>query len=191
MSDEITEPTASEETAPAEESQPPAEAQKTDSDPAEHMMPKARFDEINSRLKALEKEKTDLQKAQEAAKRKAAEEQGEFQKLYEEQKALREEAERIAQDARLSMLRQKVGTKHKLPDALVGRLQGETEDEIEADAKAIMAALPKPETVTTTDAGQGVNATAPRQAMSDEEIREMAAIYGISEQNLKQIVTRS
>jgi len=59
----------------------PAEAKKPDT--AELMVPKSRFDELNKRLKEIEKREADLVKASEEAARKAAEEQGEFKTLYE------------------------------------------------------------------------------------------------------------
>jgi len=45
--------------------------------------------------------------------------------------------------AKLLELKRKAATDHNLPEALAARLQGETPEEIEADAKALAETLPK------------------------------------------------
>ncbi|MCA9981363.1 MAG: hypothetical protein KDD89_11030, partial [Anaerolineales bacterium] len=70
-----------------QENQPaatPAGAQNTDTGAGEHMIPKSRFDELNNKLKAMEEAQAKLQQEREEAERKAAEEQGEYRKLYEQ-----------------------------------------------------------------------------------------------------------
>jgi hypothetical protein len=74
-------------------------------------------------------------------------------------------------------LRREVAAKVNLPAALVDRLQGETADELEADAKALLAALPKP-------AAPNINAGAPAGVppvgvMSEEERKLRAAALGV------------
>lgn len=69
-----------------QENQPsatPAEAKNTDTGTG-HMIPKSRFDELNNKLKAMEEAQAKLQQEREEAERKAAEEQGEYRKLYEQ-----------------------------------------------------------------------------------------------------------
>jgi len=60
----------------------------------------------------------------------------------------------------------KVAEKVGLPAALATRLQGETPEELEADAKALLETLPKP-----TKPAPGINATNPGNA-STQETRE-------------------
>lgn len=74
------------ETKPQEDqpSATPAEAKNTDTGAGEHMIPKSRFDELNNKLKAMEEAQAKLQQEREEAERKAAEEQGEYRKLYEQ-----------------------------------------------------------------------------------------------------------
>jgi hypothetical protein len=127
--------------------------------------------------------KTKAEKEAEEAARKAAEQQGQFKDLYEKEKTAREQAEAKAKAAELAALRGKVGTKYKLPETLIDRLQGDTEEALEADAKALAAALPK--MPGTTDGGLGTNQTPPAQAKTDAEIRELAAVYGVSFEFLK------
>ena len=62
----------------------PAGAENTDTGAGEHMIPKSRFDEVNNKLRAMEEQAAKLQKDREEAERKAAEEQGEYRKLYEQ-----------------------------------------------------------------------------------------------------------
>ncbi len=53
-----------------------------------------------------------------------------------------EAAERKARAAELALMRRSVATKTKLPDALADRIQGETLEDMEADALTIIAAIP-------------------------------------------------
>ena len=48
--------------------------------------------------------------------------------------------ERDLSTERLDKIRYRVGARLKVPEALIGRLQGDTAEEIEADAKELMAA---------------------------------------------------
>lgn len=97
-----------------------------------------------------EKEKSDLQKAQET-----------LQKLQADLNTAKAEA-----------LRAKVAAKHKLPPALAERLRGAMEEEMEADAKALLEQLPKPGgNVSPANPGGGVALTLEDiKRMSPEEI---------------------
>jgi formamidopyrimidine-DNA glycosylase len=75
---------------------------------------------------------------------KALAEQGEFKKLYEKQQAELQAKEQRIKAMELETLRRNVATKLGLPELLFDRLRGETVDEIEADAKTLLAAIPKP-----------------------------------------------
>lgn len=121
------EPNASE-TPAVEEKNTPAE-QNTET----VTLAKAEYDKV---LKALKDANA------EAAKRR--------KELDEKAKAEMTEAERLkkdletAQAERLALLRERVAAKHGLPDALANRLQGMTQEEMEADAAELAKALPKP-----------------------------------------------
>jgi len=99
------------------------------------------------------KERAQAKKEADAAARKQAEEQGEFKRLYEEANAKLAEAEQRAQAAELARLKADIGTRLQLPAALIDRLRGETAEELEADAKALLDALPKVQTVTSDRRG--------------------------------------
>lgn len=96
-------------------------------------------------------------KARTEAERKAAEQQGEYQKLYEAEKAQREATEQRAAALELAAMRREVADRLGVPAALVSRLQGDTPETLEADAKALMAALPKPgaPNINSTGGGKG------------------------------------
>jgi hypothetical protein len=137
------------------------------------------------------KAKTEADRAAEEAARKAAEEQGQFKTLYETERASREAAEARARAAELDRIKTKIGAKLNLPAELLDRLRGETEEDIEADAKTLLAVIPKPVAITANDGGQGVGGTAPTLQKSDAEIREMAARYGVSFEALKQQLVKT
>lgn len=84
---------------------------------------KARLAELEQEsLTRQEAEKTELQKAQDRAT-----------KLEAEKRMLE-----------IQVMRRDVASRTKLPDALVDRLKGETPEDMEADALALLAALPTP-----------------------------------------------
>lgn len=100
---------------------------------------------FKSKAKAMEKE------AAAAAKKLAAYEKAEEERKQAEMselekanaRAAKAEADLKAKD--IAILRRDVASKIGLPSALADRLKGETADEIEADAKALLETLPKAE----------------------------------------------
>lgn len=122
----------------------------------------AQVDAIVKDRVAREREKTAkaAETARAEAERKAAEEQGKFRELYEQTKAEAEAAKAEAEQARREAMRDRIGRKHGLPEALISRLAGNDEAEIEADAQLLSAALPRQQ-VAGTDAGRGVSSAKP------------------------------
>lgn len=104
-------------------------------------------------------------KARVEAERKAAEEAGEFKKLYEGTVAKLQEAEQRAASAALAVTRRDVAARLNVPAALADRLRGDTPEEIEADAKQLMALLPKSGT-PSANAGSGAKQTGATDAKS-------------------------
>lgn len=70
--------------------------------------------------------------------------------------------------ARLEAERIRIGSKYKLPDALVSRLMGNTAEEIEEDAKTLRMTLPSVN--IATDGSSGLNR--PSQSVSRAELKE-------------------
>lgn len=139
-------------------------------------------DEVNNIIKErLEREKsrseTAAKKAADEAMRKAAEEQGEFKKLYETVLQEKQAAEARAQALELATLRRDIAAKVGLPAGLASRLQGDNELDLEADAKALLATLPKP-AAPSLDGGAGRGSQG-NNAPSLDEIKELANIYGV------------
>lgn len=118
-------------------------------------------------------------KAREAEQRKAAEEQGKFQELYEQMRTKAETAETEARQIRLASLRERIARSVGLPDSLASRLVGEDEDSIMADAKALAKAFPRPSAPNIN--AQPGNGAAPQPGqMTDAERQELAAVYGVN-----------
>lgn len=135
---------------------------------------------IKDRLGREQKKTADaLAKAQSDAEAKAMAEQGKFRELYEKAQAdLAANQQRIKsmeQDA----MRRGVASRLGLPEPLIDRLRGETVDEIEADAKALLAAIPKP-AAPNINAASGNGAAPQPGQLSDVEKAELAAIYGVN-----------
>jgi hypothetical protein len=125
---------------------------------------------------------TKAQKAREEAERKAAEEQGQYQKLYEAEKAKAAAAEQKARELELAGLRRDAAAKYALPAKLAERLKGETLEELEADAKDVAAALPKP-------AAPNINATGgatSHSAADDDALTAQAVRLGIKPELYRQ-----
>ena len=127
---------------------------------------KAEFDKMQAALKEANKEAASRRKrleeleAQEAQRKEAA--------MTETEKATKRAAELEAKlkAYERTEAQRKVAEKVGLPAALATRLQGETPEELEADAKALLETLPKP-----TKPAPGINATNPGNA-STQETRE-------------------
>ena len=110
---------------------------------------------IDARM-AKERQRAEAQaaKARADAERKAAEEQGQWQKLAEQYRTEAEAERQRAQAATLAVLRRDVAAKLNVPAVLADRIIGDTPEAMEADAKQLMAGLPK-QGLPTANAGAG------------------------------------
>lgn len=185
----------------------PAAAENTGA-PAEHMIPKARFDEVNKRLRELEAAAASAEKTREAAERKRMEEQQEFRELYETERqraadmesqvtALRETQRQATIHANLRQAAQAAGFADP-EDAVhfiaADQLQADESGAV-ANAKQMIEALAKskPYLLATAQPAPGVQ-PGPKQAgtgaPSDAEVREFAARYGVRPEFVKQTLGR-
>jgi hypothetical protein len=189
MADEVTTPAVdpTPDPAPVAPDATPAPTTSTDLDSVDKLPKWAQklIGDLRQESAGHRKAKTEAEKANEEAARKAAEEQGKFKELYELEMSKAQAAEARAKAAELSGVKARIGAKLALPAELMDRLRGETEEEIEADARTILAVIPRPAAITATDAGQGVNSTTPTAQKSDAEIREEAARFGVTFEALK------
>lgn len=167
--------TASSEPTPTPETQPAqnADAGKMFTQDELNKLIKERLDrERAKQTKAASKAKADAEK-------KALEEQKKFQELYETEKAEREKLARDMEALRIQGLRRDIAAKHNVPSGLIARIQGSTEEEIEADVKLLIQALPtqRPPSLDSK-AGGGTGSNTP--TLTDAEIREQAARLNVS-----------
>lgn len=162
----------------------PAVAKNTDPTAEQHMIPKARFDEVNQQLKALKAEQAKAAKAAEQAEAERLKQQNEYKTLYENAVKAQEEAQAKAAALELASLKRQVADAVKLPAALASRLQGTTEEELTADAKALLETLPKP-AAPALDGGAGKKGNGVN-APSWAEIQEQAARFGVNPRHLAQ-----
>jgi len=130
----------------------------------------------------LDREKVKSEKAIAAAKaeaeRQALEAQGNYQKLYEAEKAQREAAINEMKALHLANMRREVATAYNVPNGLAARLVGETREDLEADAKELMASLPKA-SAPSLDGLAGGSRSNGKPGMTDDEKRELAAQLGV------------
>ena len=95
----------------------------------------------------LKREKAKQDKAAADAKKKADADalaaNAEWQKLAEQRQAELDEATAKVKAAELLELKRQAAEKHRIPSGLIDRLQGETADELEADAEKIAALIPE------------------------------------------------
>ena len=148
--------------------------------------------EFQQRLDAVLKERLGREKAKaeaaakkvaDAAERKKLEEEGKYKEALEVETKKRQEAEEKARLLEVTAIKQRVASATGLPDGLAARLQGETEEDITADAKALMASLPSP--ALNNDGQRGVRDTKQVPQMSEEEINEFAARMGVDPKYVK------
>lgn len=127
--------TAAQSATPANEAPPQAEGEKFD---AERAM--ALIEKLRNEVKEL---KPKAKKAEEFEAERAKREEAEMTELQKVAKRAAELEARLKAAERASTA-QTIAAKVGLPAAFADRLKGETPDEMEADAKAILEALPKP-----------------------------------------------
>jgi hypothetical protein len=106
---------------------------------------KAELDKMQAALKEANKEAATRRKRLEEletaeAKRKEAE-LSEVEKLQNALKEATQKAAKLERDTLARTIAEKVG----LPSALATRLQGDTPEDMEADAKSLLEAMPKPQ----------------------------------------------
>jgi phage terminase Nu1 subunit (DNA packaging protein) len=131
---------------------------------------------FKSKAKAMEKE------AAAAAKKLAAYEKAEEERRQAEltdlqkaqEKAAKLEAELKAKD--VSILRRDIAAKVGLPAVLADRLKGETLEEIEADATALLETLPKADQKKQST----INPTNPSNASQAETLEQKKARLGLT-----------
>lgn len=117
-----------------------------ESAPVEKTFTQTDIDRIVTERLAKERTKSEaaVKRAQEEADRKAAEQQGQYEQLYKDAQAKLDAAEARAKALELAGLQRQVADKVGLPAALAERLRGDTLEDLEADAKAVLASIPKP-----------------------------------------------
>lgn len=158
MADEETTPAVKEALRQAQDAHPQAgDAPEPETDSIDKL-PKWARDLVSDLRKENAKHRTEKVTAEKAAleaQRKAAEEQGRYQELYEIEKAKIAELEREKRELELSTIRSHVGIKFNLGPVFTGLLRGDTQEEMEAHAREIVEALPKRS--ANADANAGTN----------------------------------
>ena len=179
MADEQTQPTA-------EAEQQPRDAAPTGAEPGQQTEPARTFTQadldriVAERLERAERKAQEkAEKAKADAEAKALQEQGKFQELFEQAQAKLQEAEERARALELAGIRRDVAARLNLPAGLVDRLRGEDEAAIEADAKQLIAALPKP-AAPDINAGSGAQGSSkPQSWLGGLTKQEFAARFGV------------
>lgn len=166
---------------------PPAEAQNTEA-PAEHMIPKSRFDEVNSKLKELMTQQEKAAKQREAAERERMEKQKEYQTLYEQAQARINELEPYQE--RFTSYQQQVADRNEqrvkeIPEAmrsLVPEYNDPFKMQTWLDQNQTVFSKP---TAPKLDAGAGNGSRKTSGTTKTElEIREEAARLGLNPRSL-------
>ena len=123
----------------------PAGAKNSDTpgDDSERMIPLARFNEVNNQLKELKQQLAAQEEAAKKANDDKLAEQQEWRKLAEQRGEELAAAQAKAAELELAQLRTQAATQAGLPMTFATRLQGATIEELIADAKAMLAAMPK------------------------------------------------
>lgn len=158
---------------------PPAGAQTTETAPAEVMIPKSRFDEVNSRLKAIEADAAKAKKAQADAETQALAEQGKYKEIADKLQADLQAAQAAAKANEIKMLQMKVAGETKLPAAFAELLKGDNADEMTAHAQALLAAMPKP-AAPDVNASNGAGGAPGAGQLDEARKAEIAAAYGVN-----------
>jgi len=141
----------------------------------------ADLDRIVTERLAKEKARTEsaVKKAQDEAEAKRLAEAGEFKALFEKANADLEAERQRAHALELAGIRRDVAARLNLPSGLVDRLRGEDEGAIEADAKALLAALPKPAAPDINAGNVGGGSSKVQSWLGGLSKQEFAARFGV------------
>lgn len=185
---------------------PPAAAKNTEA-PAEHMIPKSRFDEVSRKLRELEAAQAKVVQEREEAERVRLIEQQKYQELYESER--KRAAEYESQMAQLRDEQRKAAIQTAIRQAAqaagfadpADAMQFIAEDALQVDedgavtnAQQLIDALAqsKPYLLAETKAAPGIQPgpkpTGRAEAHSDEEIRLFAARFGVRPEYVKQVL---
>jgi len=113
-------------------------------------------------------------KAEEAKKAELAEQQ-QYQQLYEQEKQRAAQIEAQMKQMQHDHLRQRIATEAGLPAVFAARLMGETEEELRADAKAMLDEMPK---VTVPELNGGARTT--RRPTGSVDPNQIGMLYGVN-----------
>jgi len=183
---------ATQNTTPAEPTDAtPLEGQATEATPKAGLSQ----DDMQSLIADLRKENAKHRTANKAAEKAAAqaEEQrlldnGKIQEAYDK---VRGEYDTLQADLKASeheRRKMQVAQEFNLPPALLARLQGETLEDMQADAAILAEFVTVTETPpppASTDSSSGVNAVQPTTQSTDREIKEQAVRLGVHPEHLK------
>ena len=101
------------------------------------MIPKARFDEANTKLKETQDRLAQLEAAENERKKKKMEEDGKINELLAQ-------TQKELDNLKMENTRLQVAQAKNLPAELVDRLKGATKEELEADADKLLAFVKAP-----------------------------------------------
>ena len=136
--------------------------------------PSQELEQIRAALKKANNEAARYRKAAELAEAdKKAREDAELSEMDKLKRQLAEYETKLQQTARENMQR-KVAKEFDLPDVLATRLQGDDEDAMREDAKALAATLPKKPTAATLSATNPSNG----QPAGETLAQQRARVYG-------------
>lgn len=150
------------------------ESKNTENKSDEHMIPKSRFDEVNTRAKDAEAKLAQLQAEKAEAEKKALEESGKYKELWEQEQA---EKNRLSAEVLKGSLIQEAITNKKLHPSLTRMVNGTTKEEIEqsiTDALKFQEEFQtdlKENTKAKDDAGNGKHTSG--APMSQQEYMEL------------------
>lgn len=126
--------------------------------------------------KSLAEELAQYKAAQQAAEQAKLTEQQQYQQLYEQEKERAAQLAAQMQQLEQSHLRQRIATEFGLPPTFASRLLGSTEDELRADAKAMLDEMPKAQ-VPELNGGARTTVRRPGGSVDPNQI---GMLYGVN-----------
>lgn len=147
------------------------------------MIPKDRFDEVNNERKELRKQLEEFKTLKQRAEEETKKQQGKYQELYEKAQADLEAQQKAVAELEHNMLRKEVAAAAGYA-ALWNRIEGGDQAELEADLKALIKALPKPQAPDLDGAAGSGSLNGSGAPVTEAEKKELAARLGLRVQDL-------
>jgi len=149
----------------------PEPENKPEPKPEPDPVPYTRFKQVNEQLRAVQAKLSEYEKREKEREEQELQQQGEYKKLLDQTKS-------DLETTRAEALRLRVAIKKGIPAELIDRLKGDTEEDLEADADALLALVKRESPGVPPPTRGSAPETVDLSKMTPQEIRDWSEKQG-------------